>query len=132
MASGLVNRTNRPNTWLLRPLLQRVKKALANPEPSTHGPSRWARFDGQPSLSGHCGHAPIFMCNDLLRMPSRPDEFGSLALASLDHTYRNLVPTFPQRSLPWLLTTAACGGLRSAPDCRPRRASLISSTVAHR
>ena len=27
-------------------------------------------------------------------------------------------PTFPQRSPPSLLTTAACGGLRSAPDCR--------------
>src|SRR5262244_1778604 len=49
---------------------------------------------------------------------------GSLALASLNHTCRNLVPTFPQRSPPWLLTTAACGGLRSTPDCRPRRALL--------
>src|SRR5438132_5929337 len=37
---------------------------------------------------------------------------------------RNLVPTFPQRSPPSLLTTAACGGLRSAPDCRPRRTFL--------
>jgi hypothetical protein len=37
---------------------------------------------------------------------------------------RNPVPAFPQRSPPWLLTTAACGGLRSAPDCRPRRALL--------
>src|SRR5438132_10837433 len=37
---------------------------------------------------------------------------------------RNLVPTFPQRSPPSLLTTAACGGLRSAPDCRTRRALL--------
>jgi hypothetical protein len=27
------------------------------------------------------------------------------------------VPTFPQRSPPSLLTTAACGGLKSAPDC---------------
>ena len=35
----------------------------------------------------------------------------------------NLVPTFPQRSPPWLLAAAACGGLRSAPDCRTRRAS---------
>src|SRR6202011_2149506 len=34
------------------------------------------------------------------------------------------VPTFPQRSPPLLLTTAACGGLRSAPDCRPRRTYL--------
>src|ERR1700716_598632 len=49
---------------------------------------------------------------------------GSLALASLNHTCRNLVPTFPQRSPPSLLTTAACGGLRSIPDCRPRRAFL--------
>jgi hypothetical protein len=29
-----------------------------------------------------------------------------------------------QRSPPWLLTTAACSGLRSAHDCRPRRALL--------
>src|SRR5262245_16707161 len=49
---------------------------------------------------------------------------GSLALASLDRACRNLVPAFPQRSLPRLLTAAACGGLRSTPDCRPRRALL--------
>jgi hypothetical protein len=36
MASGHVNRANRPNTWLHRPALH-VKKTLANPEPSTHG-----------------------------------------------------------------------------------------------
>src|SRR6476659_1129159 len=49
---------------------------------------------------------------------------GSLALASLNLACRNPVPTFPQRSPPSLLTTAACGGLRSTPDCRPRRTSL--------
>src|SRR6266568_186776 len=49
---------------------------------------------------------------------------GSLALASLNLACRNLVPTFPQRSPPLLLTTEACGGLRSAPDCRPRRTFL--------
>ena len=37
MASGHVNRIERPNTWLHRPMLQNVKKALANTEPSTHG-----------------------------------------------------------------------------------------------
>jgi hypothetical protein len=37
MASGHVSRIERPNTWLHRPMLQNVKKALANPEPSTHG-----------------------------------------------------------------------------------------------
>src|SRR6478672_8822131 len=40
MASGHVNRIKRPNTWLHRPMLQNVKKALANPEPSTHGTKR--------------------------------------------------------------------------------------------
>jgi hypothetical protein len=37
MASGHVSRIKRPNTWQHRPMLQTVKKALANPEPSTHG-----------------------------------------------------------------------------------------------
>ena len=36
MASGHVNRANRPNTWLHRPACD-VKKVLANSEPSTHG-----------------------------------------------------------------------------------------------
>src|SRR5690242_16527113 len=49
---------------------------------------------------------------------------GSLALASLNLACRDHVPTFPQRSPPSLLTTAARGGLRPAPDCRPRRALL--------
>src|SRR2546421_8325469 len=35
-----------------------------------------------------------------------------------------IVPAFPQRSPPLLLTAAACGGLRSAPDRRTRRALL--------
>src|SRR5882724_1772887 len=49
---------------------------------------------------------------------------GSLALASLNLACRDRVPTFPQRSPPSLLTTAACGSLRPAPDYRPRRALL--------
>ena len=36
MASGHMNRVKRPDTWLHRPMLQNVKKILANPEPSTH------------------------------------------------------------------------------------------------
>src|SRR5262245_36579299 len=49
---------------------------------------------------------------------------SSLALASLNRACWDHVQTFPQRSPPSLLTTAACGGLRSAPDCRTRRALL--------
>jgi hypothetical protein len=47
MASGPVSRTDRPNTWLLRPALRR-DRSLDNPEPSTHGPSRTSR---EPLLS---------------------------------------------------------------------------------
>jgi hypothetical protein len=43
MASGHVSRIKRPNTWLHRPMLQNVKKALANTEPSTHGTKRTSR-----------------------------------------------------------------------------------------
>src|SRR5258706_5380287 len=35
MASGHVNRIYRPKTWLHRPMLQNVKKTLANSEPSS-------------------------------------------------------------------------------------------------
>jgi len=38
MASGHVNRANRPNTWPHRPMLLTSLKVLANSEPSTHGP----------------------------------------------------------------------------------------------
>jgi hypothetical protein len=52
MASGHVNRTQGPNTWLHRPILQNVKKALANPEPSTHGTKRTSRALGYTSAFG--------------------------------------------------------------------------------
>ena len=55
MASGHVNRTKRPNTWLHRPTLQNVKKALANPEPSTHGTLR--RFTAMQQHVGYRGIA---------------------------------------------------------------------------
>ena len=52
MASGHVNRTKRPNTWLHRPTLQNVKKALANPEPSTHGTFETCRRSAIMSVHG--------------------------------------------------------------------------------
>ena len=50
--------------------------------------------------------------------------FGRVGPGNFTLACRNPVPTFPQRSPPSLLTTAACSGLRSAPDCRPRRTPL--------
>jgi hypothetical protein len=54
-----------------------------------------------------------------------------LASGSGDHACRDHVPTFPQRSPPSLLTTAACGGLRSTPDCRTRRAIHADGVQDH-
>ena len=63
MASGNVNRIKRPNTWLHRPMLQNVKKALANSEPSTHGTFRtcWGNLtisalEGRADLPFKRGH----------------------------------------------------------------------------
>src|SRR5437868_5571736 len=49
---------------------------------------------------------------------------GSLAVASLNLTRWDWSQRWLQRSPPSLLTTAACSGLRPAPDGRPRRALL--------
>ena len=56
MASGHVSRIKRPNTWLHRPMLQNVKKALANTEPSTHGTFETCQMDSENvCLSGKIG-----------------------------------------------------------------------------
>jgi hypothetical protein len=54
VASGHVNRTQRPNTWLLRPALRR-DRSLDNPEPSTHGPWRTSAIVGRHVWSGRSG-----------------------------------------------------------------------------
>jgi len=47
MASGHVNRTNRPNTWLLRPLLLHAWRKLLPTRSRPHIAHRGARrFDG--------------------------------------------------------------------------------------
>ena len=53
MASGHMNRVKRPDTWLHRPMLQNVKKILANPEPSTHDPYRKCGGSLLTALSWH-------------------------------------------------------------------------------
>jgi len=51
---------------------------------------------------------------------------GSLALVSLIHNWSRLAEPFPQRSPPWLLTTAAWGALKPAPASRLRGAKPSS------
>ena len=57
MASGHVSRIKRPNTWLHRPMLQNVKKALANSEPSTHGNFETSR--GRLAMSVDWGRSEV-------------------------------------------------------------------------
>jgi hypothetical protein len=70
MASGHVNRIKRPNTWLHRPMLQNVKKALANTEPSTHGTNRTGRSD-DVRCSGWTGSAGLTVKPTLLTRNGR-------------------------------------------------------------
>ena len=63
MASGHVNRVKRPNTWLHRPMLQNVKKVLANPEPSTHDPNATS------ARSQPIGLGSTSSCGDMIREP---------------------------------------------------------------
>ena len=57
MASGHVNRIKRPDTWLHRPMLQNVKKVLANPEPSTQDPQQTMRVVLSRPASRHSASA---------------------------------------------------------------------------
>src|ERR1700752_3123037 len=66
------------------------------------------------------------VCKISLKCRNRLSVYSSRSLVGL-HLLEGF-PDFPfgdpQRSPTSLLTTAACGGLRSAPDCRPRRVLL--------
>jgi hypothetical protein len=61
MASGHVNRANRPNTWPHRPAAE-VKKALANGEPSTHGTTRTSRDVRSCATIGDIAHIAPLPC----------------------------------------------------------------------
>ena len=56
MASGHVNRTQRPNTWLHRPTLRREDSPCQLGAVHTWPLNDKAPFSGRPSLTGHCGH----------------------------------------------------------------------------
>src|SRR6516165_2030197 len=63
------------------------------------------------------GHPPVLTSSN--RLSTLLQRFACARLS------RPCLPgSCPDVSPPRLLTAAACGGLRSAPDCRPRRALL--------
>ena len=79
----------------------------------------WAVSMHPPSLSRKMGQPPVLTSSNPLF-----DTSTAVRLRSpLSITPTGILgPPFPQRSPPWLLPTAACGGLRSTTDCRPRGA----------
>src|ERR1700726_1007802 len=80
----------------------------------------WAISVHPPSLSRRNGNPPVLTSSNPLS--TRHQRF---ACARLSQSYLPKSRSdFSARSPPSLLTTAACGGLRSTPDCRPRRAFL--------
>ena len=54
-------------------------------------------------------------------------EWFAYAHLSESHLPRSFAVTFPKRSLPWLFTNAALGGLKPAPASRLRGAKQPSS-----
>jgi hypothetical protein len=111
-------------TWTPPPnpeVPQLVRHSVAHPVESD-GLARRCRHERIERKAHPGGRVTPRFRHRLIRFRHSID--GSLALASLNLACRDHVPTFPQRSPPSLLTTAACSGLGSAPDCRPRRALL--------
>src|SRR5271165_6964965 len=80
----------------------------------------WAVSVHPPSLSREKGQPPVLTSSNPLSTLHRRFAYARLSQSCLPESRSG----FPQRSPPWLLTTAACGGLRPAPDCRTRRTFL--------
>ena len=74
MASGHVNRTNRPNTWLHRPALRR-EDFPCQPEPSTHGMER-LHVDGRLRAAVAAARTEHIGCPFLELCFPRPDLIG--------------------------------------------------------
>src|SRR5260370_34465247 len=114
MASGHVNRIYRPNTWLHRPMLQNVKKTLANPEPSTHGTKRTSPPPAPMSV-----------------LEAKADVVQPRAdVASLEAFATNAKPRALKPEAPLLPRAGAHLPLRSRPACRPAPTACPRQTQA--
>ena len=95
-------------------------KSLVELRAASMPDAAWAVSGHPPSGSRRQGQLPVLTSSKPLSTLHR-----RFACARLSQSYLPKSSSdFPQCSPPWLLTTAACGGLRSTPDCRPRRAYL--------
>ena len=79
----------------------------------------WAVNRSPPNLSWTQYRSPVLTSSLLFR---RLIEWFACARLSESHLPRSYAVTFPKRSLPWLFTSAALGGLKPAPVSRLRGA----------
>jgi hypothetical protein len=79
----------------------------------------WAVNRFPPNLSRTQYSSPVLTSSIIFR---RLIEWFACARLSESHLPRSYVVTFPKRSLPWLFTNAALGGLKPAPASRLRGA----------
>ena len=80
----------------------------------------WAVSGHLPSWSRRTGHPPVLTPSNPLSTLPRRFACARLSQPCLSGSCPDVSATLTTIAL----TTAACGGLRSAPDCRPRRAYL--------
>jgi len=105
MASGHVNRIQRPNTWLHRPMPQNVKKALANPEPSTHGTFKTCQRALRMSASGGISEVPF----------QRPLPFCPKAVPHVVHTrFHSITSSARSKTDDGSVRPIACAAFRLA------------------
>src|SRR5712672_3203942 len=74
-----------------------------------------------PSLSRRSGQPPVLTSSNPISTLLQRFACARLSQPCLSESCPDFSATF---TTTLLLTTAACGGLRSAPDCRPRRTFL--------
>ena len=93
--------------------------------PATFTPeAAWAVNRLPPNLSRTQYSSPVLTSSIIFR---RLIEWFACARLSESHLPRSSAVTFPKRSLPWLFTNAALGGLKPAPASRLRGAIPSSS-----
>src|SRR5882762_2406628 len=80
----------------------------------------WAVSVHPPSLSREKGQPPVLTSPNPLSTLLQRFACARLSQSYLPESGSDFSATFTTMAL----TTAACGGLRSTPDCRPRRALL--------
>jgi len=106
--------------WHRRPGSHVPYKSLIELRAAYMPDAAWAVSVHPPSLSREKGQPPVLTSPNPLSTLLQRFACARLSQSYLPESGSDFSATFTTMAL----TTAACGGLRSTPDCRPRRALL--------